>query len=139
MGCTQDRGRERERDRQRQRETVAIRGATGLPTYLIDGVYEPTEELHDGRAVYRKQDGQRWIEYHAVTAGGKKHVWMVKPTASRGKSEGYMRSTAACEAAVTVEQVPGWDVHDGSTWAAQASVSVQRVPIAVEESQTQTQ
>ena len=38
-------------------------------------------------------------------------------------------NTTAC--AVAVEQVPAWKVKDGRTWGAQASVSVQRAPIAV--------
>ena len=61
---------------------VVIRGATGSAAALLNGAYEPTEELHDGRAVYTKTDGSMWIEYHA-DAGGHAlhdaHVWMVKP------------------------------------------------------------
>ena len=115
---------------------MAIRGATGSNAANINGLYEPTEELHDEHAVYMKSmsDGAMWIEYRmGLKATGR---WVVKKTRAsktgRGKSKTRIMkgNTTACAAAVTVEQVPAWKVKDGGTWGAQASVSVQRAPIA---------
>ena len=68
---------------------MEIRGATGSNAKCVNGVYEPTEERHDGRAVYRRTDGKQWIEYHAAAGAGKDAQW-------------YLTATFHC-------RVPGWD------------------------------
>jgi hypothetical protein len=52
----------------------------------INGVYEPTDEICGGWPVYRKKDdAEKWLEYIVAT-----NEWYVKPTADKGKAEGWM-------------------------------------------------
>ena len=44
--------------------TVRITGVTGANKDIINGVYEPTGEAYNGRALFRKKgDGDKWLRY----------------------------------------------------------------------------
>ena len=43
---------------------VDIRGARGPNASIINGIYEPTEEVSSGWPIYRKRgDAGKWLEY----------------------------------------------------------------------------
>ena len=73
-------------ERKAQAVPVDIRGAYGPSASSINGIYEPTNEICGGWPVYRKQgDPDKWLEYIVAT-----NEWYVKPTADRGRAEGWM-------------------------------------------------
>lgn len=81
---------------------VHIRGATGPHAKSINGVYRPSDDIHDGRVVYQKEDGEHWIEYHKD--GTRKDIWLVKATGDRGKQNGLL-CAKSCSDAHVVEKV----------------------------------
>jgi hypothetical protein len=73
-------------ERLAQSVPVDIRGSFGPSASSINGIYEPTTEVSGGWPVYRKQgDPDKWLEYIVATG-----EWYVKPTADRGRAEGWM-------------------------------------------------
>ncbi len=72
---------------------LAISGATGLNTALINGVYEPTQEKGlDGRVLYRKRGDPSMIMEHR---GG---IWQVKLVSSKGKAGCWAYVAGGCAA-----------------------------------------
>jgi hypothetical protein len=60
--------------------SVLIRGATGPNSSTINGIFDPTNTLHDGVPVYQKRsDWDKWMEYN-------KNVkkWLVKCSQDKG-------------------------------------------------------
>ena len=50
--------------------SVSIENATGQHAHLVNGIYEPTEELSGGLPAYQKKcgrGGDMWLEYSAST------------------------------------------------------------------------
>ena len=61
-------------------QAVRIAGATGMNAALINGIYEPTEEMSDQVTVFRKVDDEdMWLEYIAFHKG-----WQLVSTANKG-------------------------------------------------------
>ena len=86
------------------RNMVRIEGAG-----LIDGFYDPIEEMVGHASVYRKVgDADTWIEYHE--SSGK---WYVKSTSSRGKDKGW--AYAVISPPKPLEECPlsCWEVGTG--------------------------
>ena len=106
---------------------VDIRGATGPSASSINGVYTPTDELCSGWPVYRKEgDPDKWLEYIIAT-----NEWYVKPTADRGRSEGWM--CLGCEPPSSPELSRGiCEVWDGEKWSVQNTVTVLTAACAFE-------
>jgi len=102
---------------------VRIAGATGPSGPSINGVYEPTDEICGGWPVYRKKDdNEKWLEYIVAT-----NEWYVKPTADKGKAEGWM--CIASDPATRPELSKGTcDVWDGERWTTQNSVEISAMP-----------
>jgi hypothetical protein len=106
---------------------VDIRGATGPSASSINGVYTPTDEICSGWPVYRKEgDPDKWLEYIIAT-----NEWYVKPTADRGRSEGWM--CLGCEPPSSPELSRGvCEVWDGEKWSVQNTVTVLTAACAFE-------
>jgi hypothetical protein len=102
---------------------VRISGASGPSGPSINGVYEPTDEICGGWPVYRKKDdNEKWLEYIVAT-----NEWYVKPTADKGKAEGWM--CIASDPPTRPELSSGTcDVWDGERWTTQNSVEIALVP-----------
>ena len=98
---------------------VDIRGAYGPSATSINGIYEPTSEICGGWPVYRKQgDPDKWLEYIVAT-----NEWYVKPTADRGRAEGWM--CLASDPPARPELSKGTcEVWDGDRWTIQTTVTV---------------
>jgi hypothetical protein len=102
---------------------VKITGATGPSGPSINGIYEPTDEICGGWPVYRKKDdSEKWLEYIVAS-----NEWYVKPTADKGKPEGWMCITS--DPATRPELTKGTcDVWDGERWTSQNTVVITAVP-----------
>ena len=65
---------------------IVISGFANTANSIVNGIYEPTDELNDGVTVYRKRgDADLWLEY----GGGGSTNWNIKSTSVRGKAEGW--------------------------------------------------
>ena len=87
---------------------VHLQGAVGRHAAIINGLYEPTEELVSNVSVYRKVgDTDKWIEY----VDGE---WWVKLTENRGDADGYAK--ASIYPAKAPEKCPTdcWQIGIGS-------------------------
>jgi hypothetical protein len=114
-------------ERRAQAVPVDVRGATGPSASSINGVYEPTNEICGGWPVYRKQgDPDKWLEYIVAT-----NEWYVKPTADRGRAEGWM--CLASDPPTRPELSRGTcEVWDGDRWTVQTTVTVLTAACAFE-------
>ena len=99
---------------------VCVTGATGVKADLINGVYQPTEELCDNATVYVKMGNDNaWLEYNASTK-----CWQIEETEHKGTD----LSWAYC--AVPTKRLPQecpegkWYVCDGSKFVTQRFVTV---------------
>ncbi|CAK9250495.1 unnamed protein product [Sphagnum jensenii] len=106
-------------ERYSQAVAVDIRGAYGPSATSINGMYEPTSEICGGWPVYRKQgDPDKWLEYIVAT-----NEWYVKPTADRGRAEGWM--CLGSDPPSRPELSKGTcEVWDGDRWTIQTTVTV---------------
>jgi hypothetical protein len=106
-------------ERLAQSVPVDIRGSFGPSASSINGIYEPTNEVSGGWPVYRKQgDPDKWLEYIVATG-----EWYVKPTADRGRAEGWM--CLAADPGCRPELCRGTcEVWDGERWTIQSTVTV---------------
>ncbi len=102
---------------------VRISGATGPSGPSINGIYEPTEEICGGWPVYRKKDdSEKWLEYIVAS-----NEWYVKPTADKGKPEGWM--CISSDPPTRPELTKGTcDVWDGERWTSQNTVVITALP-----------
>lgn len=104
---------------------ILISGATGSNADNINGNYDPSEEVSNGVAVYKKRGGSDCcLEYYGS-------VWQLKPTSGKGKNVAW--ATLHCNPVVSPEKcVSTWHVSvGGSVWESQLSVTVGRIPPAV--------
>ena len=106
-------------ERRLQAVPVDIRGSRGPSAASINGVYIPTNEICGGWPVYRKEgDSDKWLEFIVSTS-----EWYVKPTADRGRAEGWMCLSA--DPPNRPELCKGiCEVWDGERWTVQNSVTV---------------
>jgi hypothetical protein len=106
-------------ERRLQAVPVDIRGSRGPSAASINGVYIPTGEICGGWPVYRKEgDSDKWLEFIVSTS-----EWYVKPTADRGRAEGWMCMSS--DPPSRPELCKGiCEVWDGERWTVQTSVSV---------------
>jgi hypothetical protein len=102
---------------------VRITGATGPSGPSINGIYEPTDEICGGWPVYRKKDDpEKWLEYIVAS-----NEWYVKPTADKGKPEGWM--CISSDPPTRPELTKGTcDVWDGERWTSQNTVVITALP-----------
>ncbi len=98
---------------------VDIRGARGSNAAIINGIYEPTDEISSGWPIYRKRgDAGKWLEYFVAA-----NKWYIKATTDKGRAKVWLRlgsdpptrpelSTGTCE------------VWDGERWVTQTSITI---------------
>lgn len=103
-----------------------VRGATGVNSFKINGVYEPIYEIACGWPVYqRRGSNDYWLEYNSDRGN-----WQIKSAANRGMDSAfaYVDSVPACRP----EHCQGpWCVYTGNKngdmsngWEVQHSVTV---------------
>lgn len=90
---------------------------------VVNGIYEPTDEICGGWPVYhKKDDNEKWLEYIVAT-----NEWYVKPTPDKGKAEGWM--CIASDPPTRPELSKGTcDVWDGERWTTQNTVIITADP-----------
>lgn len=98
---------------------VDIRGARGPNAAVINGIYEPTDEISSGWPIYRKRgDAGKWLEYFVAA-----NKWYIKATTDKGRAKVWLRlgsdpptrpelSTGVCE------------VWDSERWVIQNSITI---------------
>lgn len=99
--------------------SIDIRGAKGPNAVIINGVYDPTDELCNDWSVYQKRgDPTKWLEFF-----NQSNKWYIKATNDKGKARGWLRLSSdpptrpeICSAVC--------EVWDGSKWSSQPSVSI---------------
>jgi len=109
------------------REGVRISGATGTNAFVVNGVYEVTDEISGGMPVYKKQEGEQWLEYHVS-----KSRWMAKDLKDKGQDKYVGYACVACALGVLPDKASRgtWQVVDGVSWPSQASLVVTPVSAA---------
>jgi len=66
---------------------VDIRGARGTNAAIINGIYEPTDEISSGWPIYRKRgDAGKWLEYFVAA-----NKWYIKATTDKGRAKVWLR------------------------------------------------
>ena len=108
---------------------MQIAGAVGERAAHVNGLYLATDQTFGRRVVYKKDDADVWIEYHADKA-----KWVVKRSQTRGKFAGYLRSHIAC-LSHSVEHVLRWDIFDKSLdqWRLSDTILVLRAqPVVID-------
>jgi hypothetical protein len=104
---------------------VHIRGATGIASSEVNGIFDPTEELSCGQPVYVKRgDGSKCIHYWSAHFWSGTGDWIVTDTASKGKNGNgwaFLTHSGRLEAASSMSD---WTVSDGKAVVAQADVRV---------------
>ena len=96
---------------------VFIRGATGYYAYLINGLFEPTEEKSsDGRVVYKKRgNASRIIEHFTGD-------WQIKPVSNKGKGGFWAFVKGGCALEACADGV--WQVAESGVAHAQVTVKM---------------
>ena len=100
---------------------IHITGATGPHARKVNGVYELTDEIHNGRALFRKKDdNDKWLRYVP------NKTWMVSSTSDKDKnnSSGWLCSL---EADLIDPTQATWLVWDNVKWDKQSSVTANKV------------
>lgn len=63
--------------------SITIAGSTFQRSNFVNGIFELTTEMCNGKPVYKKRgDGSVWLEVVKTAAGTWR--WYVKPTSARG-------------------------------------------------------
>lgn len=103
---------------------MVIAGATGPRDFMVNGIYEPTEETCHGLPVYHCKDSpDYWLEYIPTNEVGS---WYVKSTVNRGPKS--TTSYAYCKT-VDKDGLPyttvtgGWSVSTGNGFVKQSTVT----------------
>ncbi len=95
---------------------VSLQGAMGQAAIILNGRYEPTEEIACGATVFRKHgDADTWLEYHEQD-----HMWRIQRTAERGEKR--------CFGRVQCSPVRLPDQCDGSMWKVLSRAGTGLVP-----------
>ena len=103
--------------------TVVIAGATkgvgGIPP-LVNGMYDLTTELHNGRVLFRKRgDDSLWLRYT------KMGYWMVSPVANKDANDDLGHALRKCsDQDQHLPPVSGWGVSDGKAIVADEGITV---------------
>jgi len=100
---------------------VRISGATGINAGFVNGLYEVTDEVSGGMPVYKKQEAEMWLEYHASTSR-----WLSRPTTSKGQERNDSHASVDCDSGVLPDEAPigAWKVGNGFSFSAQESIIV---------------
>ncbi len=97
-----------------------IRGVTGYNSSVVNGIWDPTDELSCGQPVYVKRgNGNKWIHFWSAT--GK---WIVADTEDKGKNNtgfAMLKHSGRLEAASSMSD---WEVYDGKAFVRRPEVRV---------------
>jgi hypothetical protein len=108
--------------------TVEIGGATGPRATDVNGVYERTDEVKNGKPVFAKKvaAGAEWV---LGLWEGPDGDWYVSPRTSIDANEAAAWAHTVC-AGVAHPAVPGaaWEVYDGAKFNMQEAVTVRTTP-----------
>jgi hypothetical protein len=108
--------------------TVEIGGATGPSAADVNGVYERTDEVKNGKPVFAKKvaGGAEWVLGLWEAPDG---YWFVSPRSSidANKAAGWVATVCA---GMAHPAVPGtaWNVSDGAKLKMQETVTVRTTP-----------
>ena len=107
-----------------------ISGATGPKAASVNGVFEPTGEVYNGKVLFAKRgDADKWLRFVAST--GK---WTVSPTKDKDENStnGWCFSAGPEKGHANPVCVTQWRVYTGSVVEDQASATcVEFVPPVV--------
>ena len=91
-------------------------GATGSNAANVNGVFEPTGDVQNGKALFVKRgDASKWLRFNPVGC------WLVSSAADT--SIGWCQSVGPDKAHDDPTSVTKWQVYSGSDWEDQADVS----------------
>jgi hypothetical protein len=101
--------------------SLHIRGATGVTSSAVNGIFDPTDELSCGQPVYVKRGvSSGCIHFWSATG-----IWIVTNTESKGKKNGegcaFLTHSGRLEAASSMSN---WEVYDGKAIVTQPDVRV---------------
>jgi hypothetical protein len=100
-----------EKDRPAKECAVTISGATGARADIINGIYEPTDEVCNDIPVYRRKDANdTWLECCKLGSCWK---WYIKTTEYRGPKTLTSYGYANCS---TKDHTIGWPQDVVGTW-----------------------
>ena len=110
--------------------TVEIGGATGPRAAAVNGVYERTDEVKNGKPVFAKKvaGGAEWVVGLWEAPNGKWYVSRRSPI-DANKAAGWARTVCA---GVAHPAVPGaaWQVSDGAKFKMQEAITVRTLTSA---------
>ena len=98
---------------------VDIRGARGPNAAIINGIYEPTEEISSGWPIYRKRnDAAKWLEFFVAA-----NKWYIKASTDKGRARGWLRLGSDPPSRPELSK-GGCEVWDGERWTVQDSITI---------------
>lgn len=98
---------------------VDVRGARGPNAAIINGIYEPTDEISSGWPIYRKRgDAGKWLEFFVAA-----NKWYIKASTDKGRARGWLR--VGSDPAARPELSKGtFEIWDGDRWVVQNSITI---------------
>jgi hypothetical protein len=104
-------------------QPIRVSGCSGERAHDINGIYDPTEEMHDGFCRYLKRGGQNnWIEYNATRGH-----WHIKKAESKGTVNAWAYAVSPCVAPESIDPLCVWHVYNGFEFPEQPELQVARV------------
>lgn len=103
-------------------QPIRVLGCSGERAHDINGIYDPTEEMHDGFCRYLKRGGQNnWIEYNAARGH-----WHIKKAESKGTVNAWAYAVSPCVAPEAIDPLCVWHVYNGFEFPEQPELQVVR-------------
>lgn len=104
-------------------QPIRVSGCSGERAHDINGIYDPTEEIHDGFCRYLKRGGQNnWIEYNATRGH-----WHIKKAESKGTVNAWAYAVSPCVAPDSIDPGCVWHVYNGFEFPEQPELQVTKV------------
>ena len=98
-----------------------IAGATGQDAATVNGTYHPTDEIYNGRVLFRKGGGGgQWLRY---LTDQDRNYWMVSPTANKDANDDIGWAHCIETGLYDPAKAATWTVYDGGEWGAQPAVT----------------
>jgi hypothetical protein len=104
-------------------QPIRVSGCSGERAHDINGIYDATEEMHDGFCRYLKRGGQNnWIEYNATRGH-----WHIKKAESKGTVNAWAYAVSPCVSPESIDPLCVWHVYNGFEFPEQPELQVARV------------
>jgi hypothetical protein len=98
--------------------SVVIRGAAGKNASKVNGIYEPTSEVYNGKLLFKKRDMKDlWLRFEASTSS-----WMVSSTADKDENNSVGWCHCNDEHLNDPKRALVWKVRKGSSFEEQVEV-----------------